>query len=99
MTMPYSAIELMRQRLNPRFFSRLALTAEFLAPDQAVLAGFLDQTVPAAEVVSAAQKLATTLTHLDLAAHAASKQRVRESTMVVLRKAIERDDAALRARI
>jgi enoyl-CoA hydratase len=97
MTMPYSAIELMRQRLNPRFFSRLALTAEILAPDQAVLAGFLDQTVPAAEVVSAAQKLATSFTQLDLKSHAESKQRVREPTFAALRVAIERDEVIYRA--
>jgi enoyl-CoA hydratase len=96
MTMPYSAIELMRQRLNPRFFSRLALTAEILAPEQAVLAGFLDQTAPAAELLSAAQKIATTFAQLDLKAHAESKKRVRETTFAALSQAMERDDASYR---
>lgn len=98
LTMPYTAIELMRQRLNPRFFSRLALTAEILAPDDAVLAGFLDQTVPAAEVVADAQQLAISFTKLDLKAHAESKQRIRESTLAAVRKALELDDADLRTR-
>jgi enoyl-CoA hydratase len=97
LTMPYTAIELMRQRINPRFFSRLALTAEILAPDDAVLAGFLDQTVPAADVLADAQLLAASFTKLDLKAHAESKKRIRESTFAAVRKAIELDDADLRA--
>jgi enoyl-CoA hydratase len=98
LTMPYTAIELMRQRLNPRFFSRCALTAEILAPDDAVLAGFLDQTVPAAEVLVDALELAIGFAKLDLKAHAASKQRVRETTFAAVRKAIELDDSDLRSR-
>jgi enoyl-CoA hydratase len=98
LTMPYTAIELMRQRLSPRFFSRLVLTAEILAPDDAVLAGFLDQTVPAAEVLVDAQELAISFGKLDLKAHAESKQRVRESTFVAVRRALELDDADLRSR-
>jgi enoyl-CoA hydratase len=97
LNMPYSAIELMRQRINPRFFSRLALTAEILAPDDAVLAGFLDQTVPAADVVADAQLLAANFAKLDLKAHAESKKRVRAGTFEIVRKAIERDEADLRA--
>jgi enoyl-CoA hydratase len=98
LTMPYTAIEVMRQRLNPRFFSRCALTAEILAPDDAVLAGFLDQTVPAAEVLVDAQELAIGFAKLDLKAHAASKLRVREATFAAVRKAVELDDADLRSR-
>lgn len=98
LTMPYSAIEVMRQRLNPRFFSRAALTSEIYAPEQATLAGFLDQVLPAAEVVPAAQKLAASFTQLNMQAHTESKQRVRAETLAALRKAIELDDADLRKR-
>jgi enoyl-CoA hydratase len=96
LNMPYSAIEVMRQRMAPRFFSRAALTAEIFAPDDAVLAGFLDQTLPPGEVLTDALTLATRFTQLDLNAHAESKRRVREGTFEALRRAIERDDADLK---
>lgn len=97
LNMPYSAIEVMRQRLNPRFFSRVALTAEILAPDDAVLAGFLDQVVPAAQVVVGAQQLAQSFAKLDLKSHAESKRRIRSEILAAVRAGIERDDADLRA--
>jgi enoyl-CoA hydratase len=98
MTMPYSAIEVMRQRLNTRFFTRSVLTGEFYTPDQAVLAGYLDELKPAAEVVVAAQKLAASYAQLDMKAHAESKKRVRADVLEALHNAIELDDADIRAR-
>jgi enoyl-CoA hydratase len=97
LTMPYTATELMRQRLSPRYFSRAALTAEFYAPDDAVLAGFLDQTLPPDEVLIDALTLAGRYKQLDLKAHAATKQRVRADVFEAVRRGIERDDADLRA--
>ena len=98
LTMPYSAIELMRQRLNTRFFSRAALTAEIYTPEQATLAGFLDEVLPAAEVVPAARKLAASFMQLNMPAHTESKQRVRADTLAALQRAMELDDADLRRR-
>jgi enoyl-CoA hydratase len=98
MTMPYSAIEVMRQRLNTRFFTRSVLTGELYTPDQAVLAGYLDELKPAAEVVAAAQKLGASYTQLDMKAHAESKKRVRADVLEALHTAIELDDADIRAR-
>lgn len=97
LNMPYTAIEVMRQRLNPRFFSRLALTSEILAPDDAVLAGFLDQVVPAAQVVVDAQELAQSFAKLDLKAHTETKRRIRGDVLAAVRAGIEKDDADLRA--
>lgn len=96
LTMPYSATELMRYRMSPRFFSRAALTAEIFAPDDAVLAGFLDQTLPPAEVLVDALTLATRFKELDLRAHAETKKRVRADVLEAMRKGIELDDADLR---
>jgi enoyl-CoA hydratase len=96
LTMPYTATEIMRNRLSPRFFGRAALTAEIFAPEDAVLAGFLDQTLPPAEVLTDALTLAARFEQLDLKAHAATKQRVRADLFDAIRKAIELDDADLR---
>jgi enoyl-CoA hydratase len=98
LTMPHSAIEICRQRLNRVHFSRAVITAEIYAPEQAVGAGFLDQVVPAADLLPAAQKVATRLSALDMAAHAATKLRARDSALRALRKAIEADDDELRVR-
>jgi enoyl-CoA hydratase len=97
LTMPYTATEVMRQRMSPRYFSRAALTAEIYAPDDAVLAGFLDQALPPAEVLTDALTLATQYKQLDLKAHAATKKRVRADLFEALPKALEKDDADLRA--
>jgi enoyl-CoA hydratase len=98
LTMPHSAVEICRQRLTRAHFSRAVISAEIYAPEQAVGAGFLDQVVPAADLLPAAQNVATRLSELDMAAHAATKLRARDDTLRALRKAIEADDDAMRAR-
>jgi enoyl-CoA hydratase len=96
-TLPRAAIEICRQRLNPGAFTRATVLAEVFSPDDAVTAGFLDRVVPASELRAAARDVATGLVKLDANAHAASKQRARESLLRSLRAAIEADDAQLRA--
>jgi enoyl-CoA hydratase len=78
MTMPRPAIEICRQRLAPAHFNRAVLLAESYSPGTAVTAGFLDRVVPAAELGAAARATAAALANLDMAAHAATKLRVRE---------------------
>jgi hypothetical protein len=51
--MPNVAIEICRQRLAPAHFSRAVINAESYGPSQAVTAGFLDQIVPAADLLNA----------------------------------------------
>ena len=97
MTLPRSAIEICRQRLAPAHFHRATVLAEVYAPDDAVAAGFLDRVVPPAEVADTARAVAAQLAELDLDAHAATKLRVREHTLAVLRDSIEAEDAAMRA--
>jgi enoyl-CoA hydratase len=98
LTMPHFAIEICRQRLAPAYFSRAVNNAETFAPDQAVIAGFLDQVVPGADLQNVAQNKAIQLTKLNLASHAATKLRVREQTLKAIRRAIESDIASFRAR-
>jgi len=93
MTMPRAAIEICRLRLTPAHLNRALVLAEVYSPASAVPAGFLDRAVPPHEVVPAAQALAEQLSRLDLAAHAATKRRVRPPQ--VIRDAIEQDKGAI----
>lgn len=96
MVMPYAAIEICRQRLAPAHFHRAIALAEVYTPEGAVEAGFLDRVVPADQVRPVAHDVAAGLAKLDLAAHATSKLRARETALTAIRAAIEVDDAALR---
>ena len=98
LTMPQFGIEMCRQRLAPAHFQRAVVNAEIYTPESAVSAGFLDQVVPAQDLASTAQAVATRLSALSMAAHAATKQRVRAETLQAVRKAIEADEAVVAAR-
>jgi enoyl-CoA hydratase len=93
MTVPYSAIEICRQRLSPAHFPRALMNAEIYSPTQAVAAGFLDHAVPAEAFVSAVRDAAVALTKLDRPAYIATKQRVRAHALQAIRDAIAADDA------
>jgi enoyl-CoA hydratase len=99
LTMPFSGVEICRQRLAPAYFNRAAVNAEIFTPAQAQAAGFLDQVVPAPDLERVAHETAGDLIKLDMDAHAATKLRAREQSLQALRAAIEADDAFFRARI
>ena len=94
LTLPLFAIELARQRLSPAEFNRGLTTAKMYAPEEAVAAGFLDRVVAADELGTAAAEAAAQLATLDLAAHKATKLRVREAALTAVRHGI---NAELRA--
>jgi enoyl-CoA hydratase len=98
LTMPRFGIEICRQRLTPSHLQRAVINAEIFAPDAAVVAGFLDQVVPAQDVLSAAQLAAARLSSLNMQAHAATKQRFRESSLQAIRAAIEADASLVPSR-
>jgi enoyl-CoA hydratase len=91
MTMPFFAIELCRYRLTPGYFDRSVNNAEIHTPEDAVVAGFLDRTIEASEVLATARAVATELRKLSAPAHAATKRRSRAQVLDVLRRAIELD--------
>jgi enoyl-CoA hydratase len=97
LTMPFAAIEVCRQRVNPSHFDRTVLLAEEYSPDSAVAAGFLDVVVDPAQVVDVARAKAAEYAQLNLNAHAGSKLRAREASLAAIRAAIETDDAGVRA--
>ncbi len=92
MTLPYAAIEVLRQRLTRAAFERAALQAEVFDPVAAVAAGWLDAVVPEADLLDAAQAKAVALAALDANAHCGTKLRSRGPMLDDLRAAIERDD-------
>ncbi|MGP3965128.1 crotonase/enoyl-CoA hydratase family protein [Nonomuraea sp. 3N208] len=93
-TMPYAAIEILRQRLTPAAFTRAVTLAEVFSPDDAVAAGFLDRVVEPARVWDAARASAESLTALDLAAHTASKARAGGHLLEAVRAGIAEDFGA-----
>ena len=88
LTMPWFAIELARQRLQPAAFSRAVVTAHMYGPDEAVAAGFLDRVVDASELRASSLAEAAELAGLNAAAHSATKLRAREGSLATIRSAI-----------
>lgn len=95
-TMPYFAIEICRQRLTPQHFNRAVNNSEPYDPEDAVVAGWLDRVVPAAETMSTARSTIAGLMKLNAAAHAATKLRLRAVTLKAIRTAIEADRESFR---
>ena len=89
LTVPWFAIELARQRLTPAHFDRAVVGATMHSPSEALAAGFLDRVVSAGELRAASIDGAAALAELNLAAHAATKLRVRGSALKAIRTAFE----------
>ena len=92
MAMPYTAIEICRQRLTRSHFHRAIALAEPYTPDTAIAAGFLDAVVPEADLLPHARAVAEGYAStLNPAAHTMSKLRAREPALAAIRVAIEAD--------
>jgi len=89
LTVPWFVIELARQRLQPPHFNRAVVSATMYGPAEAVTAGFLDEVVPADELLAASLAAATTLAELNPQAHTATKLRARGDALKAIRSAIE----------
>lgn len=91
LTLPYFAVEMSRQRLTPSAYQLATILAEPHTPEQARAVGFLDQIVPAEALMETARDRAKSLGRLNMAAHTATKRRVREDALAALKRALERD--------
>lgn len=91
MTMPFSTIEILRQRLTPTAVSRAVVFAETFTPDNAVDHGVLDEVVDPTRLNERAFELARTYAGLDSGAHGASKKRLRAGAIAAIREGLERD--------
>ncbi|MEX0621246.1 MAG: crotonase/enoyl-CoA hydratase family protein [Solirubrobacterales bacterium] len=90
MTLPWFAIELARHRLSRRYFDLCTVTGTMLDPDEAKDAGFLDQLESADSLFEAGLAKANELAGIDMAAHLATKLRVREQVLLGLEEGLER---------
>ena len=81
MTLPVFAVELARDRLSKRYFTRAAIEAEIFSPEGALAAGYLDTIVPVGECERTAIDEARRLGQLDAAAYAGTKTALRQATI------------------
>jgi enoyl-CoA hydratase len=97
MTMPHAAIEVCRLRLTPSALQQAVVLATPYDHDRAVAAGFLDEVVPEAELLSSARTAALRLHGLHAGALQATKLRLRASMLTAMKEAIDRDGRELLA--
>ncbi|MDT5096343.1 MAG: enoyl-CoA hydratase [Mycobacterium sp.] len=89
MTIPISAIEIMRMRLTPAAFQRGTSMASTFVGDEAIAAGWLDEIVDADKVLARAQEVAVgAAATLHAGAHLATKLKARESALTAIRAGI-----------
>ncbi len=91
MTMHHFGIELPRARLTPSYFQRSVNNAQMYSPAEAVEGGFLDKIVPADDLMKTAMAEAQRLSGLNLAAHKATKLKMRAGLLKTLDEAIAKD--------
>lgn len=94
MPVPAFAVELCRDRLAKRWFTRCVQHAEIVGPDDAVAAGFLDEVVAGADV---ARRCLAVATHLAETVHPGpfrvTRRNVRGELAEQLRRGLEADMA------
>lgn len=90
MTIPISAIEIMRFRLTPAAFDRGASMAATFVGDDAIAGGWLDEIVEADRVKTRAQEVAAeAAATLHLGAHLATKLKARDSALKAIQAGID----------
>jgi enoyl-CoA hydratase len=90
MTLPISAIEIMRQRLTRAAFSRAVSMAATFTGAEAVAAGWLDEIVEVENVLPRAQQVAAeAAATLHVKAHKASKLKAREDAIAAIQAGID----------
>ena len=91
MTMHQVGIELAKDRLTKPAFQRSVINGEMFSPADAVHAGFLDQVVPAEQLMQTALAAATQMKAINMNAHKKTKLKVRKDLLAALDAAIELD--------
>lgn len=95
MPVPVLAMELARDRLTSTELSRATLMAQIYAPEAAAKAGYLDEVVPATDVLARAKEEATRLGVLAKGAFSATKTRLRGKTIKHIQDTLEEDMKSL----
>ena len=89
MTLPPFGLMLARERLSKRYLSRATIAATPFSTTEAKDAGFLDETVPAEDVVATAQKVARSMLDLDGSSYATVKQGLRGESIAGILDGLE----------
>lgn len=95
MPVPVLAMELARDRLDPRFLIRSTLFSEIVDPDGALFAGYVDEVVGEDELLGRAMEEAKRLSALPGGAYAKTKTILREKTVKYVRDMLVTDMARL----
>lgn len=95
MQLPIFAVELARDRLLPTAFTYATMGAQLYGPEEAAAVGYLDQVVPADELVAAATAEAARLGELRTGAFAETKERARTTTADFARATLAEDMASI----
>ena len=97
LTMPRVAAAMLRHRLNPAAYQRAVTVSDYFDVDRALSAGFFDELVDPAELMQRAATCADEFKKLGMAAHTASKRRIRAALIRKIRFSVPLDllDAAL----
>lgn len=91
LTLPRVAEDVLRHRLRPADFQRAGILAEHFTVESADEAGFFDEVVSTDKLASRALEKAKAFAELDIAAHTATKLRVRKDVLKAIRKHVPRD--------
>lgn len=88
---PVLAMELARDRLAKSELPRAVLAAQIYAPDDAARAGYLDEAVPAGELLARAKAEAARRGAFSKQAYAGTKQRLRSATIAHIQATMASD--------
>ena len=91
MPLPIFAMDLARERLDPRFVTEATLLAQIYAPIQALAVGYLDQVVDHDQVLDVSIAKAAELGAMDSGAFNATKKRLRDKTAEHIRATLADD--------
>ncbi|HEY2776248.1 MAG TPA: crotonase/enoyl-CoA hydratase family protein [Candidatus Binatia bacterium] len=89
--LPVFALELARERLSKRHFLAATVHARIYSPRDAVDAGYLDDVVPASELLAAARSKAAALGALKEPAYSLTKRSALRATLRHIRDTLEED--------
>jgi enoyl-CoA hydratase len=95
MPLPLLGMELARARLRPTELGPATLQSKIYAPEGAMRAGYLDEVVPADQVLPRALEEARRLASLPKAAYVGTKKRQRGATIAFITSNLESDGADL----
>ena len=92
---PVLAMELARDRIVGTELGRTTLRAQIYGPDEAARVGFLDDVVPAGDVLARAKEEAAKLGALSRMAYHATKKRLRRATIERIVSTLDEDMATI----